>query len=111
MKPDVVQASIPRAILFAWGYIFVALIMYNKHDTMPTHWFYISEVLFMSTVQAFQGYFLADGRFVTDSPRVSLPTMRRAIVNILTEDIIELEEKKDDMRIAQLNKILGSSPV
>jgi len=42
-------------------------------------------------VQTFQGYFVEDGRFFSDSTLVKLPTGRRAIVNILEEEVGETD--------------------
>ena len=38
-------------------------------------------------VQTYQGYFTEDGRFVPDGISVKLPTRRRAIVNVLDEEV------------------------
>jgi hypothetical protein len=40
-------------------------------------------------VQAYQGYFLNDGRFVSDNASNKIPTMRRVIVNVLDDEVIE----------------------
>jgi hypothetical protein len=40
-------------------------------------------------VQAYQGYFQADGRFISDSFSGQIPTGKMAIVNILDVDLIE----------------------
>jgi len=40
-------------------------------------------------VQTYQGYFLEDGRFVPDGVCVKLPTKRRAIVNILEDEVVD----------------------
>ena len=42
-------------------------------------------------VQTYQGYFVEDGRFISDSALVKLPTRRRAIVNILEEEVVEVD--------------------
>jgi len=42
-------------------------------------------------VQTYQGYFIEDGRFISDSALVKLPTRRRAIVNILEEEVGEID--------------------
>ena len=40
-------------------------------------------------IQTYQGYFQEDGRFLTDGLLIKLPTKRRAIVNILDDDVTE----------------------
>ena len=40
-------------------------------------------------IQAYQGYFQADGRFVPDNILVKIPANRRAIVNILDDEPTE----------------------
>ena len=40
-------------------------------------------------VKTYQGYFLEDGRFVPDGMMVKLPARRRAIVNILENEVVE----------------------
>jgi uncharacterized protein with von Willebrand factor type A (vWA) domain len=40
-------------------------------------------------VQAYQGYFQSDGRFISDNVSIKIPTMRRVIVNVLDDEIIE----------------------
>ena len=42
-------------------------------------------------VHTYQGYFVEDGRFISDSALVKLPTRRRAIVNILEEEVVETD--------------------
>jgi hypothetical protein len=41
----------------------------------------------MEMIQTYQGYFIEDGRFVSDGLLVKIPTRRRAIVNILDDEI------------------------
>ena len=43
-------------------------------------------------IQAYQGYFQEDGRFIPDGPPVKMPTKRRAIVNILDDEILSSED-------------------
>jgi hypothetical protein len=43
----------------------------------------------MEVIQTYQGYFQEDGRFIPDSLLAKLPTRRRAIVNILEDEIVE----------------------
>jgi len=42
-------------------------------------------------VQTYQGYFVEDGRFISDNALAILPTRRRAIVNILEEKVGEID--------------------
>jgi len=42
-------------------------------------------------VQTYQGYFVEDGSFISDSTLIKLPTRRRAIVNILEEEVGEID--------------------
>jgi len=39
--------------------------------------------------QVFYGYFQTDGRFVADNTSVSIPVMRRVIVNILDDETVD----------------------
>jgi hypothetical protein len=43
----------------------------------------------MKLIQTYQGYFQEDGRFVSENLAIQIPTKRRAIVNILVDEIIE----------------------
>ena len=43
-------------------------------------------------IRTYQGYFREDGRFITDGLLVKLPTKRRAIVNILDDDVVEARD-------------------
>ena len=42
---------------------------------------------------AYQGYFEEDGRFIPDGPPVKMPAKRRAIVNILDDEIPSFEDR------------------
>jgi hypothetical protein len=44
----------------------------------------------MAQLQAYQGYFQADGRFVPDNLLVKIPTNKRVIVNILVDEPTEI---------------------
>jgi hypothetical protein len=44
-------------------------------------------------VQAYQGYFREDGRFIPDSLLVKIPTNKRAIVNILDVEVVETKSR------------------
>ena len=50
----------------------------------------------MRVVQTYQGYFEEDGRFISDGLLEKLPTRRRAIVNILDDETIEIKTSKED---------------
>ncbi|MCL2053957.1 MAG: hypothetical protein FWG90_05900 [Oscillospiraceae bacterium] len=39
-------------------------------------------------IQTYQGYFTESGRFISDSLLVQIPIMRRAIVNILDDEVV-----------------------
>jgi hypothetical protein len=43
-------------------------------------------------IQTYQGYFLEDGRFITDGLSIILPVKRRAVVNILDDEVTEDRE-------------------
>ena len=60
----------------------------------------------MAMIQAYQGYFESDGRFVADSPSVKLPTMRRAVVNIFYNEPIESTTPLRQQRAARLRKVI-----
>ena len=63
----------------------------------------------MTTVQAYQGYFQADGRFIADIPTTKLPTMRRVIVNILEDEIVKPIEVARQQKAERLKKILDDA--
>jgi len=50
-------------------------------------------------IQTYQGYFQADGRFVADNSLVEVPAMRRAIVNILDDEIVDVNTANRQKRI------------
>ena len=55
-------------------------------------------------IQAYQGYFQEDGRFITDN-RTKIPANRRVIVNVLDDEIINtdkenIEELEDEYLLA-----------
>ncbi|MDR0999400.1 MAG: hypothetical protein LBL96_01120 [Clostridiales bacterium] len=41
----------------------------------------------MEMIQTYQGYFVEDGRFVPDNFLIKIPIKRRAIVNILEDEV------------------------
>ncbi len=47
-------------------------------------------------IQTYQGYFAEDGRFIPDSLLAKIPIGRRAIVNVLDDEIVQPrhQEKK-----------------
>ncbi|MCL1878805.1 MAG: hypothetical protein FWF80_08095 [Defluviitaleaceae bacterium] len=63
----------------------------------------------MATVQAYQGYFQADGRFVADGSMFKLPTMRRVIVNVLSDEIINPDISAYGEKLARLRKVLDAA--
>jgi len=63
----------------------------------------------MATVQAYQGYFQADGRFVADSPMFKLPAMRRVIVNVLSDEIVIPAVSDNGDKLARLRKVLDTA--
>jgi hypothetical protein len=40
-------------------------------------------------VQTYQGYFLEDGRFISDASTIRIPARRRAIVNVLVDETVD----------------------
>ena len=44
-------------------------------------------------IQAYQGYFGEDGRFVADNVSVKIPIKRRVIVNVLDDEVVETKSK------------------
>ena len=56
-------------------------------------------------IQTYQGYFREDGRFVPDIISVQLPTRRRAIVNILEEEVAE-KPTKSQKQLEALDRLL-----
>jgi hypothetical protein len=40
-------------------------------------------------VQTYQGYFLEDGRFISDTSTIRIPARRRAIVNVLVDETVD----------------------
>lgn len=67
-------------------------------------------------VQTYQGYFTEDGRFIPNGTPVKLPTRRRAIVNILDEDIEDManaDASKSDSdaqdRVERIEMILAAA--
>ena len=60
----------------------------------------------MKMIQAYQGYFESDGRFIADSPSVKLPTMRRAVVNIFFNEPIESAPALRQQKVARLRKVI-----
>ena len=67
----------------------------------------------MEMIQTYQGYFVEDGRFVPDNLLVKIPIKRRAIVNILDDEVSETDDinavrDRADIRqkIATIKKIL-----
>ena len=58
-------------------------------------------------IQTYQGYFGDDGRFVSDSIVINIPTRRRAIVNIFDEEVVEPKKKTvNERQAAAVNKFL-----
>ncbi len=43
----------------------------------------------MELIQTYQGYFAEDGRFIPDSLLAKIPIRRRAIVNVLDDEIVQ----------------------
>jgi len=58
-------------------------------------------------LQAYQGYFQEDVRFIADNIIVKIPTNKRIIINILDE-IIDTEAIRDEKEIAERLKMLDS---
>jgi hypothetical protein len=56
-------------------------------------------------IQTYQGYFKEDGRFIPDSLLVNLPARRRAIVNILEEEVVE-KKTKSQKQLEALDRLL-----
>jgi hypothetical protein len=67
----------------------------------------------MKMIQTYQGYFVEDGRFVPDGLPAKIPTKRRAIVNILDDEVsdandMDVTQNRADVRqkAAKIKKIL-----
>jgi len=56
-------------------------------------------------VLTYVGYFHADGHFIADNSPVTIPAMRRAIINILDDEVIETTTKAQ-RQSAALNMFL-----
>ena len=57
-------------------------------------------------IQTYQGYFLEDGRFIPDSLLAKIPVKRRAIVNILDDEVIEQTRPN---KVDDIKKILAAA--
>ena len=55
-------------------------------------------------IQTYQGYFKEDGRFVPDSLLVKIPVRRRAIVNILEDEMPDASEANRSKTVRQRKK-------
>lgn len=51
-------------------------------------------------IQTYQGYFQEDGRFISDSLSIQIPTRRRAIVNILDDEVAAIS-KTDSQQLKE----------
>ncbi|MCL2278342.1 MAG: hypothetical protein FWC20_02915 [Oscillospiraceae bacterium] len=64
-------------------------------------------------IQTYQGYFVDDGQFIADGTSVRLPTGRRAIINILEEEIadsdVALVDSAREQRIEAIQEILAAA--
>jgi len=56
-------------------------------------------------MQAYQGYFQEDVRFITDDVVVKIPTHRRIIINVLDESV-DMETTTNEEEIAERLKML-----
>jgi hypothetical protein len=62
-------------------------------------------------IQTYQGYFQEDGCFIPDGVRVRMPAKRRAIVNILEDEVAKIDASTDAHRrqVAAVKKILAEA--
>jgi len=60
----------------------------------------------MEMLQAYQGHFQVDGRFIADNPSVKLPTKRKVIVTILEDEYITPDNSKHQHRVNRFRKIM-----
>ena len=66
----------------------------------------------MEMSQTYQGYFLLDGRFVADDQEITIPAMRRVIVNILDDELIETKAEKQRKAFEEfVQTIAGADPL
>jgi len=67
-------------------------------------------------IQAYQGYFQEDGRFIADNLMVKIPINRRVIVNVLDDEAINTEttqtavENEINKRLKMVQSITGIIP-
>ena len=62
--------------------------------------------------QTYQGYFLLDGCFVTDNREVTIPAMRRVIVNVLDDEAVETKAEKQRKAFEEfVQTIAGADPL
>jgi len=61
-------------------------------------------------IQAYQGYFQEDGRFIANNRIIKIPINRRVIVNILEDEIINSKTAQtvDKKEIAKRKKMVKS---
>ena len=58
-------------------------------------------------IQTYQGYFGEDGRFIPDIAVKKIPAGRRAIVNILDDEVIVLRHNSENQnKLDEIKKIL-----
>lgn len=57
-------------------------------------------------IQAYQGHFQDDGRFIADNAAVKIPAYRRVIINILDEIIDAETIRSDEEEIAERLKMV-----
>ena len=68
----------------------------------------------MEMIQTYQGHFLEDGRFVPDSVSAKIPVGRRAIVNILGDEVSDVHaaphaEVSNQQKAVSIKQILADA--
>ncbi|MDR2558512.1 MAG: hypothetical protein LBC86_03070 [Oscillospiraceae bacterium] len=56
----------------------------------------------MEMIQTYQGYFREDGRFISDSLLIQIPVGRRAIVNVLDDEVVATTVTSKEKNLKQL---------
>ena len=65
-------------------------------------------------MQAYEGYF-ENGQFYTEGQIIRIPERRRAIINILDDEVIEIERSQKQLaafkRFVKANKSITGEPI
>ena len=68
----------------------------------------------MDVIQAYQGYFREEVRFVADNSVVRIPAKKRVIVNVLDDEIVDdaraVDKAEIEKRLEMVKSITGIIP-